>query len=179
LNNLHRNRTRVLRGLQRRLLDAVQRCIAVGCRRAGARRRSVVIASLAFATAAHAATNIVLYTYDAAGNIVTMHRSDPAPIAIYGFTPVTGPAGVTVNVAGVGFSATATANTVTLNGVPATVTAASATTLTVTVPAGAATGRIAVTAGGNTAASAQDFVVTAPGVTALSDVDRTRREVTP
>lgn len=173
MNNLHRNRICVLRVLPRRFRDAAQCCIAVVCRRAGAWRRSVVIVSLAFATAAHAATNVVLYTYDAVGNIVTMHRNDSAPIAIYGFTPVTGPSGVTVNVAGVGFAATATANTVTFNGVPATVTAATATALTVTVPAGAATGRIVVTAGGNTATSAQDFVVATPGVPTLTGLSPT------
>ena len=75
-----------------------------------------------------------------------------------------GPTGTVVTITGTGFGATATANAVTFNGVAATVVAATATTLTVAVPAGAATGKIAVTVAGNTATSAQDFVVAAPGV---------------
>lgn len=131
-------------------------------------RHSVVIASLAFVTAAHAATNVVLYTYDAAGNIVAMQRSDPVAIVVSGFTPGTGPVGATVTVSGIGFSATTTANGVTFNGVVATVAAATATALTIAVPVGATTGRIAVTVGGNTATSTQDFVVVTPGAPTIA-----------
>src|SRR6185295_17359520 len=55
-------------------------------------------------------------------------------------------------------------NVVSFNGVAATVNAASATTLTAVVPAGATTGRIAVTVAGNIVVSAQDFIVTSPPI---------------
>jgi len=168
LNSLHRNRKGVPRVLQRRFVDAVRHSIAVGSRRASVLGQSVVVATLAFVTAAHAATNVVLYTYDAAGNIVAMQRSDPVAIAVFGFTPASGAVGTTVTVSGTGFSATATANAVNFGGVPATVTAASAATLTVSVPVGAASGRIVVTVGGNAATSAQDFVVVTPGAPTIA-----------
>ena len=117
---------------------------------------------------ADAASNVVQYTHDASGNIVAIQRVNPAPITLSGFAPASGPAGSPVTLTGTGFGASAAQNTVSFNGVVATVTAASATSLTVTVPAGASTGRIAVTAGGNSIASAQDFVVTSAGAPTIA-----------
>jgi len=115
-----------------------------------------------------AASNVVQYTYDAAGNITTMRRANPAPIVISGFVPTSGPAGTEVTLAGAGFSSTPAANGVTFNGVAATVSSATATALTVIVPPGATTGRIAATVGGYTATSAQDFFVTLPGAPTIA-----------
>ena len=112
---------------------------------------------------AYAASNVVQFTHDAAGNIVAIQRVSPAPITLAGFVPTGGPAGTAVTITGTGFNATAALNVVSFNGAAAVVAAASATTLTVTVPAGASTGKVAVTVAENTASSAHDFVVTAAG----------------
>ena len=117
---------------------------------------------------AHAASNVVQYTHDAAGNITAIQRINPAPITLSAFAPGSGPPGTIVTITGTGFSATAALNLVTFNGVAATVTAALATSLTVMVPAGASTGKLAVTVAGNTAPSAQDFVVTAAGAPSIA-----------
>ena len=130
--------------------------------------RCVLVASLAVIGAVHAASNVVQYAYDAAGNIVAMRRANPSPITIAGFAPLSGPTGTLVTITGTGFGTTPTTNAVTFNGVAGTVVAAAVTTLTVAVPAGAATGKVAVTAGGNTATSAQNFVVTASGVPTIA-----------
>jgi len=130
--------------------------------------RCVVVACLAVIGAVHAASNVVQYTHDAAGNIVAIRRVNPSPITITGFAPLSGPTGTLVTITGTGFSTTPTTNAVTFNGVAGTVVAATVTTLTVAVPTGAATGRIAVAVAGNTATSAQDFVVAAPGVPTIT-----------
>lgn len=126
-----------------------------------------VIVALAWATLArvdvHAASNVVQYTRDAAGNIVTIQRVNPAPISIDGFAPTSGPLGTVVVITGSGFAATPAGNVVTFNGTAAAVTAATATTLSVTVPSSASTGRITVSAGGDSVTSLQDFTVTAVG----------------
>jgi len=136
--------------------------------RVRALRPSLVVACLAFVTVVHAASNVVQYTYDAAGNIVALQRVNPAPITISGFAPATGPIGTAVTITGTGYSPTTATNAVTFNGVAATVVAASGTALTVAVPASATTGRIGVTVAGNTATSAQDFVVVVPGVPTIT-----------
>ena len=110
---------------------------------------------------ADAASNVVQYVYDAAGNIVAIQRINPAPVTVAGFAPTAGPVGTSVAISGTGFAATAAQNVVSFNGMAATVNAASPTTLTAVVPAGATTGRITVTVAGNTVVSAQDFIVTA------------------
>jgi len=130
---------------------------------------------------ADAASNVVQYVYDAAGNIVAIQRVSPAPVTLTGFAPTTGPVGTSVSISGTGFAATAAQIIVSFNGIAASVTAASATTLTAVVPVGAATGRITVAVAGNTAVSAQDFIVTAtpsivpPGGVAPGDILATAR----
>lgn len=112
------------------------------------------------------------YTYDAAGNVVSIGRSTSGQVAIIEFTPNGGPAGTAVTISGTGFSATAGQNTVKFkNNKSATVTSATTTQLTVTVPAGATTGSIAVTAPNGTATSASPFTVgssVAPTITSFS-----------
>src|SRR5437762_3020118 len=69
----------------------------------------VIVAAATIAVdAVHAASNVVQYTYDAAGNIVAIGRSNQAPISISGFTPDAGSVGALVAIAGNGFSAAAT-----------------------------------------------------------------------
>ena len=143
----------------------VPRFFANACARSGGGSWSRASRSLA---RCHAASNVVQYTHDAAGNIVAIRRVNPSPITIAGFAPLSGPTGTLVTITGTGFGATPTTNAVTFNGVAGTVVAATVTTLTVAVPTGAATGRIAVAVAGNTATSAQDFVVAAPGVPTIT-----------
>ena len=114
------------------------------------------------------AKSVVTYSYDAAGNIITMQRTIP----IASFTPTSGPVGASVVISGSIFSATPSANIVRFNGsTPATVTAASTTQLTALVPAGATTGPISVTVGIYTAVSNSAFTVTATyGPPAISSV---------
>ena len=75
-----------MRGYPNRHQDVAMRASAV--RLPGARRllQNLAIAGLAIAalavTAANAASNIVQYVYDAAGNIVSIQRANPAPISI-------------------------------------------------------------------------------------------------
>jgi len=129
---------------------------------------SCVVAGAFVSGRADTASNVVQYAHDAAGNIVAIRRVNPAPITVAGFSPAGGPAGTTVAITGTGFSATAALNLVSFNGVAAAVVAASNTSLTVTVPAGASTGKVAVTVASNMAASAQDFIVAAPGAPTIA-----------
>jgi len=87
-----------------------------------------------------------------------------APVAlaptIASFTPASGPVGTTVTVTGTNLTG---ATALTLNGVAvANFTVVDATTITFTVPAGAASGLIAVTTPGGTATSTGTFTVTLP-----------------
>ncbi len=91
-------------------------------------------------------------------------------MSILEFTPNGGPGGTAVTISGTGFSATATENQVTFNGVSAVVNTASGSQLLVTVSAGAATGVIAVTTPAGSGASASAFVVGATGGPTISDV---------
>ncbi|HEX8551181.1 MAG TPA: S8 family serine peptidase [Abditibacteriaceae bacterium] len=78
--------------------------------------------------------------------------------AITNFTPAIGKAGTSVTVTGSNFTG---ANSVTFNGVAAAIASNSGTSLVVTVPAGATTGRIAITTPAGTGTSATNFVVDA------------------
>ena len=165
---LHENRVSGARGHPPCREEAAAPRAVIFRRRARTFGRCVLVACLAVIGAVHAASNVVQYTYDAAGNIIAVRRANPAPITIAGFAPSSGPAGTVVTITGTGFGATARTNTVAINGVPGTVVTATLTTLAVAVPTSATTGRITVTAAGNTATSAQDFVVAAPGVPTIT-----------
>ncbi len=80
---------------------------------------------------------------------------------IAGLTPTSGPAGASVSIAGTGFGAAQGASTVTFNGITATPTSWSATNITAPVPAGATTGNVVVTVGGQ-ASNGVTFSVTPP-----------------
>ena len=83
-------------------------------------------------------------------------------LLILDFSPKTGPVGTTVTITGTNFSATAADNLVTIGGVAATVDSATTTEIVATVGAGAVTGRVTVEVAGDTATSAEDFVVASP-----------------
>ncbi len=112
---------------------------------------------------------VATYTYDAVGNILSIGRIGAGTVAITEFTPNSSSVGAVVTIYGTGFSATAGQNTITFNGTPAVVTSATPTKLVTTVPAGAATGPIAVTTPTGSATSNSNYIVTAdPGVPAIT-----------
>ena len=117
---------------------------------------------------AHAAGNVLEYTYDAAGRIVAVKRQASPGLAIAGFSPAAGAVGTAVTISGNAFDPTAANNIVKFNGLAATVVTASSTDLVVTVPTGATTGKISITVAGVTATSVQDFVVSIPGAPTIS-----------
>lgn len=86
----------------------------------------------------------------------------PAPIpapSITNFTPPSGKVGTSVTINGKNFGNTKTNNTVKFGNVVAEITTVSTTKLVVTVPVGATTGKISVTANGDTATSSSTFTV--------------------
>jgi YD repeat-containing protein len=104
--------------------------------------------------------NSAQYSYDAAGNIVSISRITPTQVSILGFSPEIGPVGTAVTIDGTGFSTTPSQNTVKFNGVTASVSSSTSTQLQVTVPATATTGVIAVTTPNGSATSSANFTVT-------------------
>ncbi len=104
--------------------------------------------------------NAATYAYDAVGNLVSISRQVPTQVSIIQFTPGSGPIGSLVTIYGAGFSATASQNTVTFNGVSANVTASSTNLIVTSVPAGATTGTISVTSPIGSVTSSVSFTVT-------------------
>lgn len=88
----------------------------------------------------------------------------PAP-TLTGFSPLAGPVGSVVTLAGTGFTG---ATSVTFGGVSAAFTVVGDTQATATVPVGAPTGPVAVTTPGGTATSTASFTVTATSTLDLS-----------
>jgi YD repeat-containing protein len=108
------------------------------------------------------------YQYDAVGNLTSITRTSAGSVAIFEFTPNAGPVGSSVILYGIGFSATPTQNTVTINGTGATVTSASTTSLVVTVPSGTTSGTIAVTSPNGSDTSDDSFTVTVSNAPTIS-----------
>ena len=73
--------------------------------RAGFRRTLAGLVLLSASTA-QAGSNVVEYTYDAAGNITNIVRQAAVGFAITGFTPGSGAVGSAVTIYGTGFSTT-------------------------------------------------------------------------
>jgi YD repeat-containing protein len=107
---------------------------------------------------ADAAGNTATYTYDAAGNVLSIRRGSSA-VSILAFSPSSGPVGTNVTIVGAGFGATVAENAVTFNGVSATVVTATRNQLVAVVPVGATTGPIRVTSPAGSAVSATPFTV--------------------
>jgi len=99
------------------------------------------------------------------------HDPNPTP-SINSFSPASGGAGTLVTISGVNFSATPAENIVTFNGTAAEVNQADANQIVVVVPAGATTGKIAVSVRGVAATSSTDFTVVAlpPTITSFDPV---------
>ena len=100
-----------------------------------------------------------IYHYDSVGNLQSISRRSSAQLSIISFSPATGSAGATITIYGIGFSPTASQDTVSFNGTNAPVQSASATQLIVTVPSGAVSGPITVSTPSDTTTTASSFTV--------------------
>lgn len=99
------------------------------------------------------------YAYDASGNITAVERFPAGTVVVFALNPAAGAPGAQVEISGVGFSTTPSANTVTFAGTGATVLSATATRLTVNVPAVAVSGAVSVTTAAGTAQAPGTFSV--------------------
>jgi len=171
----------------------------VRCAPRGGRSLFAIVASLAvalalFSTAGPAATVLYVYdelgrlvaeidpaggttryTYDAAGNLLSVTRDSSTQFRVDAFSPASGKAGDTVTLFGAGFVASPAQNNVSFNGTPAAITLATAHSLVVSVPSGATSGPITVSNANGSATTAQAFTVVAPAAitgTAPSHISR-------
>jgi len=158
-----------------RLFAECARAVFAAVRRFTAYRSTSAVAvaavALLCAGTAWAASNIIEYTRDAAGNITALARPSASSLAITSFSPASGSVGTVVTIYGSGFSATPSGNAVAFNGTSAAVSASSINSITTSVPSGASTGKISVTVAGTTVSSSADFVVNpanAPTITAFT-----------
>ena len=101
--------------------------------------------------------NVVVTVGGLASNGVSFTVTTTSPI-ISGLSPRSGPVGTSVTITGTNFGSTQGASTVTFNGTVATPTSWSATGIVAPVPAGASTGGVVVTVGGQ-ASNAASFTV--------------------
>jgi RHS repeat-associated protein len=114
------------------------------------------------------AAGAAIYSYDAAGNLLSISRQSVTTTSIIEFDPHSAPTGTSVTIYGTGFSSTAGQNTVRFNGVTATLTSATTTSIVATVPPGASTGPINVTSPNGSATSATPFTVGATNAPTIS-----------
>jgi YD repeat-containing protein len=117
-----------------------------------------------------AALNIVEnYTYDGAGNLLSVTPASASTLAVANLSSSQGSAGSTVTIFGSGFSTTPSSNTVQFNGISASVVSATSTQLVVSVPTGATNGPITVNTGTTTVSSPGSFTVTSnPGAPTIT-----------
>lgn len=111
-------------------------------------------------------SDTAVYIYDAVGNLLSITQQPSSQLAIFNFTPKSGPIGTVVTIYGTGFSATPSQNTVTFNGTAATVTAATTTQIVTSVPGSATTGTITIATPSGSATSSASFTVTNAGAPA-------------
>ena len=114
---------------------------------------------------------VIQYVYDPVGNILQINRStvQPGVLTLFNISPQSVPTGGILTIQGQGFSTTASANIVLINGIAATVVSATANNLQVLVPANATTGTVSVTVGGTTVTSTTPVaVIPLPVITSLS-----------
>jgi len=109
--------------------------------------------------ASNSAGNTATYNYDPVGNLLSIGNNPTTQLSIIGFDPLGGSTGTQVTINGTGFSPTASQDTVSFNGTPATISTASSTQLVTTVPSGAVTGPITVTAPGGSVTSNSPFTI--------------------
>ncbi|MEU4620132.1 RHS repeat-associated core domain-containing protein [Actinoplanes sp. NPDC023801] len=118
------------------------------------------------------ATGSAAYRYDDAGNLLRTERIEPGAVAVFALVPARGPVGSSIEIGGAGFSATTSANEVTVDGIAAAVSRATTGRLRIQIPSGATDGVVKVSVGGHSATSPRPFRVEdgapVPGITTLS-----------
>jgi YD repeat-containing protein len=102
------------------------------------------------------------YTYDPAGNLLSVTRDSSAEFRVDDFSPSSGRVGDSVTIFGAGFIANPAQNALSFNGTPATITLATAHSLVASVPSGAASGPITISNANGSAATVRAFTVIAP-----------------
>jgi uncharacterized repeat protein (TIGR03803 family) len=108
------------------------------------------------------------YQYDVANNLIKntgVADNIAAPFSLTDYTPKSAIVGAAITITGTGFSNP----TVSFNGTPATVTSSTDTSLTVVVPAGATSGPLTVTVGGQTLTAGAFNVLTNPNAFSVAD----------
>jgi IPT/TIG domain-containing protein len=119
--------------------------------------------SIVVAVPSGAATgNVVVIVGGTSSNGMSFTVTQPAP-SISSVTPISGPVGTSVTITGTNFGATQGTSTVTFNGIASKPTSWSPTSIASPVPAGATTGNVVITVGGQ-ASNAVSFTVTAAGL---------------
>ncbi|HUP11765.1 MAG TPA: IPT/TIG domain-containing protein, partial [Niastella sp.] len=106
-------------------------------------------------------------------------NSNNDSLTILSFAPDSGRVGTFVTISGTGFDSIAAGNSVAFNGMPAVVFSATDLTLVVQVQAGTTTGKLAVTAHGNTAYSTSDFIIRPDTVASNTNVWARKADVSP
>jgi hypothetical protein len=106
--------------------------------------------------------------------VLTVNLPPPVPV-ITGFSPISGPVGISVTISGTNFNPVAASNIVYFGAVRATVSAASATNLVVTVPVEASYAPITETVNGLTAYANAPFLVTFTGSGVINSASLTTR----
>jgi YD repeat-containing protein len=108
------------------------------------------------------------YSYDPAGNLLSVTRDSSTEFRVDDFSPRSGRAGDAITIFGAGFIADPGQNVVSFNGTPATITLATAHSVVVAVPPGAASGPITVSNANGSATTTQAFTVIAPATIAAA-----------
>lgn len=109
---------------------------------------------------------VTVYTYDAAGNLVSVSRDASAQIGLIAFAPSRAKVGDQVTLYGFGFIPNPSQNAVSFNGTPASVVSATANNIVALVPEGVSNGPITVANTNGSAVSAQSFTLATPPVIA-------------
>lgn len=99
----------------------------------------------------------VVYDYDAAGNITSIHRLAASALAILAFSPQDGLPGDQVTFIGVGFGGGV--NDVSFNGASATIVSVTSSKVVAIVPPGATTGPVTITTPTGSVATATPFTI--------------------
>ena len=124
-------------------------------------------------------SGVRFYTYDAAGNLLSVSTPTGSQVAILSISPGHGVIGSSVTITGTGFIADPAQNTVRFAGTQASVTSASASSIVAVVPVGAPSGTVSVQNANGTATSAQQFaIVVAPSIVSITPGQAPRGFVT-